>query len=140
MNYFLVKSEPGAYSWQQFLKDKKTEWTGIRNYAARLHLRAMKKNDLVLFYHSGEGTPAIAGKSIVGIAKVVKEAYQDKTTLEDWSAVDLVPVETLKNPVGLAEIKKNKKLSGFPLIRISRLSVMPVSTEEFSIILEMSKH
>lgn len=131
MNYWLVKSEPDAYSWEQFLKDKKTAWTGVRNYAARNHLRAMKKGDQVLFYHSNEG------KEVVGIAKVVRAAYQDPTTNEDaWSCVDLAPVKTLKKPVGLDQIKKDKRLSTIPLIRIPRLSVMPLSGDEFGAIVE----
>ncbi len=132
MDYFLVKSEPSAYSWQQFIKDKRTEWTGVRNYAARLHLRSMKIGDLVLFYHSNEG------KDVVGIAKVVKEAYQDRTTKEDWSAVDLAPEKTLKRSVSLEEIKKDKRLKNIPLVRIPRLSVMPVSKAEFDAIMELS--
>lgn len=132
MNYFLVKSEPSAYSWQQFLKDKRTDWTGVRNFAARLHLRAMKTGDRVLFYHSNEG------KEIVGLARVVKEAYQDRTTKEDWSAVDLAPEKTLKKPVTLEEIKKDKRLKNIPLVRIPRLSVMPVTKAEFDAILELS--
>lgn len=132
MNHFLVKSEPSAYSWQQFLKDKRTDWTGVRNFAARLHLRAMKTGDRVLFYHSNEG------KEIVGIAKVVKDAYQDSTTKEDWSAVDLAPEKTLKRPVTLEEIKKDKRLKNIPLVRIPRLSVMPLKKEEFDAIVELS--
>lgn len=132
MNYFLVKSEPSAYSWQQLLKDKKTEWTGVRNFAARLHLRAMKTGDTVLFYHSNEG------KEIVGIAKVVKEAYQDRTTKEDWSAVDIAPHKALAKPVTLEEIKKDKRLKNIPLVRIPRLSVMPVTKAEFDAIMELS--
>ncbi len=132
MNHYLVKSEPTAYSWQQLLKDKKTEWTGVRNYAARLHLRSMKAGDLVFFYHSNEG------KDIVGIAKVIKQAYQDRTTNEDWSAVDLAPHQPLKKPVTLGEIKKDKRLKNIPLVRIPRLSVMPVTKNEFDAILELS--
>lgn len=133
MNYFLVKSEPSAYSWRQFLKDKRTEWTGVRNYAARLHLRSMNVGDNVLFYHSNEG------KDIVGIAKVIKGAYQDKTTKEDWSAVDLIPQKTLKKSVALEEIKKDKRLKNIPLVRIPRLSVMPVTKAEFEAIIELSE-
>src|SRR5687767_107733 len=105
MAYWLVKSEPSAYSWNQFVKDGKTSWTGVRNYAARLHLNAMKKNDEVLFYHSNEGL------DIVGIAKVIKEAYPDNTTDDPrWVAVDLKPVKKLKKPVAMADIKKEEKL------------------------------
>jgi len=132
MNHWLVKSEPDAYSWDQLVKDKSTAWTGVRNYAARNHLRAMKKGDLVLYYHSNEG------KEVVGIAKVAKEAYQDPTTKEDaWVCVDLAPFKKLKKPVTLEQIKKDKRLAQIPLIRIPRLSVMPVAREEFDAILEL---
>jgi predicted RNA-binding protein with PUA-like domain len=132
MAYWLVKSEPSVYSWDQFVKDKKTTWDGIRNYAARLHVRAMKKGDEVLFYHSNEGL------EIVGIAKVVKEAYQDPTTKDDWSAVDLKAHKKLKMPVSLNDIKKDKRLADMALIRISRLSVQPVKEEEWKIIMQMA--
>ena len=133
MAYWLVKSEPSAYSWDQFTKEKQTVWSGVRNYAARLHLNTMKKGDEVLFYHSNEGL------DIVGLAKVSKEAYQDPTTDEvRWVAVDLKVYKKLKKPVSLDEIKKNKRLAKMALIRISRLSVQPVSDEEFRIIMEMA--
>ncbi len=132
MNYWLVKSEPSVYSWEKLLKDKKTVWDGVRNYAARLHLRAMKKDDQVFFYHSNEGL------CIVGIAKVVKENYPDPKDKE-WSAVDIAPVETLKKPVTLEDIKAEKKLATIPLIRIGRLSVMPIKKEEYDIIMRMSR-
>ncbi|MGI8598802.1 MAG: EVE domain-containing protein [Chitinophagaceae bacterium] len=132
MPYWLVKSEPLTYSWDQFVKDKKTTWDGIRNYAARLHVRAMKKGDEVLFYHSNEGL------EIVGIAKVIKEAYPDPTTKDDWSAVDLKAHKKLKKPVTLNEIKKDKRLADMALIRISRLSVQPVKEEEWKIIMEIA--
>ena len=132
MPYWLVKSEPSVYSWDQFVKDKKTTWDGIRNYAARLHVRAMKKGDEVLFYHSNEGL------EIVGIAKVVKEAYQDPTTKDDWSAVELKAHKKLKKPVSLDEIKKDKRLADMALIRISRLSVQPVKEEEWNLIMDMA--
>ena len=126
MNHWLVKSEPSAYSWQQFKKDKKTAWTGVRNYAARNNLRDMKKGDLAFYYHSNEGT------EIVGIAKVTKTAYQDPTTKEPaWLAVDLVPFKDMKNPVSLEQIKKEPLLEKMDLVRISRLSVGKVSAEEF---------
>ena len=131
MNYFLVKSEPETYSWQQFEKDGKTMWEGVRNYAARIHLRAMKTGDAVLFYHSGED------KSVMGISKVVKEAYQDPTTKEDWSVVDLAPVQGLKKPVTLAAIKAEKKLQNIYLVRQGRLSVMPLRKEEFDLIVKI---
>ncbi len=132
MNHWLVKSEPSAYSWDQFVKDGQTAWTGVRNYAARNHLRAMKKGDLVLFYHSNEGM------EVVGIAKVVKEAYQDPTTDETaWSCVDLKPFKKLKKPVPLSLIKSDKQLKELPLVRIPRLSCMPVQPAEFDRILEL---
>ena len=115
MNYWLVKSEPSVYSLDDFVKEGHTCWSGIRNYAARLHLRNMKKRDEVFFYHSNEGT------NIVGIAKVVKEHYQDPTTDDDrWVAVDLKPVRKLKNPVALDTIKKDKRLAAMALVRIGR--------------------
>jgi len=132
MNYWLAKSEPSAYSWEELLKDKKTAWTGVRNYAARIHLKAMKKGDHVFFYHSNEGL------CIVGIAKVVKESYPDPTDTE-WAAVDIAPVETFKKPVTLAQMKAEKKLAGMALIRIGRLSVSPVSKAEYDIIIKMSR-
>jgi predicted RNA-binding protein with PUA-like domain len=132
MAYWLVKSEPSVYSWEQFEKDGKTVWDGIRNYASRLHLRAMKKGDEVLYYHSNEGL------DIVGIAKVIKEAYQDPSTEEDWSAVDLKPVKKLKHPVSLKQIKTEKRLKDMALLRISRLSVQPVTDAEWAVIMELS--
>ncbi|HEY0432750.1 MAG TPA: EVE domain-containing protein [Chitinophagaceae bacterium] len=134
MAYWLVKSEPTAYSWEQLVKDKSTEWTGVRNYAARLHLRAMKKGDQVFFYHSNEGL------AIVGIAKVSKEAYQDPTTDDTaWVAVELKPVKKLKHPVLLDIIKKDKRLKEMALVRIGRLSVQPVSAEEWAAVLSLSE-
>lgn len=133
MNYWLIKSEPFKYSWEQFEKDGKTRWDGIRNYAARLNLRAMKKGDRCLYYHSNEGL------AIVGIAEVIKEGYPDPTATEgDWTAVDVKPVQKLKRPVTLAEIKADKRLAGIELIKISRLSVSKVSKKEFDIILSLS--
>ena len=126
MNYWLIKSEPFKYSWEQFLKDKKTFWDGVRNYAARNNLKAMKKGDLVFFYHSNEGL------NIVGIAKVVKEAYQDPTTSETaWVAVDFSPYKTLKKPVSLADIKEDRFLKDMQLVKLQRLSVSVVKPEEF---------
>ncbi len=134
MSYWLVKSEPFKYSWDQFVKDGQTFWDGVRNYAARNHLRTMKKGDQVLFYHSNEGL------EVVGIAKVAKEAYQDPTTEETaWVVVDLKPYKKLKRAVTLQEMKKEKMLSNVPLIRIPRLSVMPLTELEFSKIIEMSE-
>jgi predicted RNA-binding protein with PUA-like domain len=134
MAHWLVKSEPDAYSWQQLVKDKETSWDGVRNFAARLHLKNMKKGDEVFYYHSNEGT------DVVGIAKVSKEFYQDPTTDDDkWVSVMLKPVKALKNPVSLAQIKANKKLQNMALVRIGRLSVQPVTDEEWSEILKMSE-
>lgn len=131
MNYWLVKSEPSVYSWEQLEKDKKTVWDGVRNYAARLHLRTMKNGDQVFFYHSNEGT------CIVGIAKVVKEAYPDPKDKE-WSAVDIAPAKALKKPVTLAQIKAEKALKNMALVRIGRLSVSPVTKQEFDTICKLS--
>lgn len=133
MAYWLVKSEPSVYSWEQFEKDKQTMWDGVRNYAARNHLKLMKKGDEVLYYHSNEGL------AIVGIAKVAKEHYQDPTTdNEAWVAVDLKPFKKLKHPVSLSVIKKDKRLSQMALVRISQLSVQPVTDEEYQAIMELS--
>jgi predicted RNA-binding protein with PUA-like domain len=133
MNYWLVKSEPDVYSWEQFKKDGETQWTGVRNYAARIHLRAMKKGDEVFFYHSN------IGMEIVGIAKVSKEAYTDPTADDDkWSAVDLKPVKALKKPVPLSVMKADKSLKDMPLIRIGRLSVMPLTAEEHKRVMELA--
>jgi len=129
MNYWLVKSEPFKYSWEQFLKDKRTFWDGVRNYQARNNLRAMKKDDTVLFYHSNEGL------AVVGVARVVKESYQDPTTEDpQWVAVDLAPVETFKTLVTLSEMKQDKRLQNIGLIRQAQLSVMPLTKEEFEVI------
>src|SRR6266576_3290044 len=133
MAYWLVKSEPSAYGWEQLEKDKQTVWSGVRNYAARLHLRDMKKGDEVLFYHSNEGL------DIVGIAKVVKESYQDPTTDDDrWVAVDLKAYKKLKKSVSLDAIKKDKRLKDMALVRIGRLSVQPVTDKEWSAIMELA--
>lgn len=133
MAHWLVKSEPDAYSWEHLEKDKQTVWSGVRNYAARLHLRNMKKGDDVFFYHSNEGT------DIVGIAKVIKEHYQDPTTDDDrWVAVDLKPYKKLKQPVTLETIKKDKRLAGMALVRIGRLSVQPVSDAEWKVVMELA--
>lgn len=132
--YWLVKSEPFKYSWEQFEKDGQTFWDGVRNYAARNNLRAMKKGDLVLWYHSNEGM------EIVGIAKVVKEAYQDPTTEETaWVVVDLKPHKKLKKPVGLTQVKLDKRLANMDLVRLGRLSVQTVKDAEWKIIMELSE-
>lgn len=133
MAYWLVKSEPFKYSWEQFEQDKQTFWDGVRNYAARNNLRSMKKGDLVLFYHSNEGL------EIMGIAKVVKESYQDPTTEETaWVVVDLKPYKQLKNPVSLAQIKTDKRLANMALVKLGRLSVQPVTDDEWDVIMELA--
>ena len=133
MAYWLIKSEPFKYSWEQFLKDKRTFWDGVRNYAARNNMKAMKLGDELFFYHSNEGL------AVVGIAKVVKEFYQDPTTDEDaWVVVDVAPVKTLKNPVTLQQIKADKRLANMEIIRLSRLSVSKVLPEEWKVILELA--
>ena len=134
MNYWLVKSEPSVYSWDQLKKDKVTGWDGVRNYAARNNLREMKKNDLVFFYHSNEGM------EIVGVAKVGKEAYQDPTTDNaNWVAVDLKPVRALKHPVPLALIRTIPALAEMELVVNSRLSVQKVSPAQWELILRISE-
>jgi predicted RNA-binding protein with PUA-like domain len=131
----MVKSEPTAYAWEDLVKDGRTAWTGVRNFQARINLRAMRKGDRVLFYHS------VVGKEVVGIAEVAKEAYPDATATEgDWSCVDLVPVKALPQPVSLATIKTNAKLKDIKLLRQSRLSVMPVTAAEFAEIERLAKN
>ncbi len=133
MAYWLIKSEPFKYSWDQLVKDKETFWDGVRNYAARNNLKAMKKGDLAFFYHSNEGV------EIVGIAKVVKEAYQDPTTTEEaWVAVNFAPHKKLQQPVTLAQIKAEKKLANMALVRLGRLSVQPVTEEEWALVMKMA--
>ncbi|QNA46119.1 EVE domain-containing protein [Lacibacter sediminis] len=133
MAHWLIKSEPFKYSWDQFVKDKQTFWDGVRNYAARNNLRDMKKGDEVFFYHSNEGL------EIVGIAKVVKEAYQDPTTDEDaWVVVDFKPVRKLKKPVTLAQMKNDKRLANMDLLRMGRLSVGKVTDAEWDVVLELA--
>ena len=133
MAYWLLKSEPFKYSWEQLEKDKKTFWDGVRNYAARNNLRAMKKGDLAFFYHSNEGL------EIVGIVKIIKEAYQDPTIKEEaWVAVDVAPFKKLKKPVSLAQIKSDKRLQNIALVKLSRLSVQPVTSEEWDFIIELA--
>ena len=133
MAYWLVKSEPSVYSYDQLAKDKQTRWDGIRNYAARNHLKSMKKGDKVLFYHSNEGL------DIVGIAKVAKEFYPDPASADDaWVVVDLKAHKRLKNPVSLPQIKADKRLSNMALVRIGRLSVQPVTDEEWNVIMELA--
>ncbi len=133
MNYWLIKSEPNTYSWDDFVKLGRDHWDGVRNYAARKHMKDMKVGDLALFYHS------VNEKSIVGVAEIVKEYYQDPTTDDErWVVVDVVPKEKLKRPVTLAEIKADERLSEMTLIKIARLSVQPVKEEEYDIIMELA--
>ena len=128
----MVKQEPEAYSWNDFIKDGKTDWTGVRNFQARNNLRDMKKGDKVLFYHS------VTGKEVVGIAEVSKEAFPDPTD-EKWVATELKPVKPLKKPVSLAQIKENLALANIKLVRQSQLSVMPLTKDEYEEIISMSK-
>jgi predicted RNA-binding protein with PUA-like domain len=131
--YWLVKQEPSAYSWSDFVKDGKTSWTGVRNYTARNNLRAMSAGDEVLYYHS------VTDKAVFGIAEVARTAYPDSTAEEgDWSAVDLVAKKPLKRPVTLDEIKTNPRLKEMALLRLSRLSVQPVTSAEFQEIVRMA--
>ena len=132
-NFWLVKQEPSSYSWSDLVAEGETSWTGVRNFTARNNLRKMRKTDEVLFYHSGEE------KAVVGIAKVMRTAYPDPTAKEgDWSTVDLAAVKPLARPVTLREIKGNLRLRGIPLIRQSRLSVMPLAEPEFREIVNMA--
>jgi predicted RNA-binding protein with PUA-like domain len=134
-SFWLVKQEPSSYSWSDFVAEGQTSWTGVRNYAARNNLRRMQKDDQVLFYHSGED------KAVVGIAKVTRTAYLDSTANEgDWSTVDLAPVKPLRRPVTLREIKSNPRLKAIPLVRQSRLSVMPLAESAFREIVNMATH
>ncbi|HEX8460691.1 MAG TPA: EVE domain-containing protein [Segetibacter sp.] len=134
MAHWLIKSEPVKYSWDKFVEDKQTFWDGVRNYQARNNLKAMKKGDEVFFYHSNEGL------EIVGIAKVAKEAYQDPTTDDtNWVVVDFKPVKKLKKPVTLATIKADIRLEKIALIKLSRLSVCPITDEEWDIVLELGE-
>jgi predicted RNA-binding protein with PUA-like domain len=130
--HWMVKSEPASYSWEQFHKEGRAAWTGVRNYQARINLRAMKVGDLVLFYHS------VTGKEVVGIAKVAREAYPDPTADEPgWDCVDLVPAKPLKNPVTLATIKATPAFKEIALLRQSRLSVMPLDAEDYAAIVKL---
>jgi predicted RNA-binding protein with PUA-like domain len=130
--YWLVKQEPTAYSWNQFVADGKTDWTGVRNFQARNNLRSMRLGDEVLFYHS------VNGKAVVGVAQVTKEAFSDPTAADgDWSAVELKPQRAVTPPVTLDQIKAEPKLQGVPLLKYSRLSVMPLTHEEFQGILHL---
>ena len=134
MNYWLVKSEPETYPWEQLVKEGKTAWTGVRNFTARNNLRTMKKGDLVFFYHSGEG------KSIVGLARVEKEFYPDPTAEEgDWSCVDLAPVKAVVKMVTLAQIKADKMLRETKLATQGRLSVSPLTKSQFEQMLKLTE-
>lgn len=132
--HWLVKTEPTAYSWDDLVRDGKTVWTGVRNFQARNHLRAMRRGDAVLFYHS------VVGKQIVGLATVSREAYPDPTAEDgDWSCVEIEPRQKLKTPVSLEQIKSTPSLGEMLLVRHSRLSVMPISATDFSTILRLSE-
>jgi predicted RNA-binding protein with PUA-like domain len=134
LSFWLVKQEPSKYSWDQFLLDKETFWDGVRNYQARNNLKKMKKDDLVFFYHS------IIGKEIKGVAKISKEFYPDPTINDDrWVVVNLKPLKSLLTTVTLEDIKNNPKLINMSLIKQSRLSVMPLTKNEFMIILRMGQ-
>ena len=131
--FWLVKQEPSAYSWSDFVADGRTSWTGVRNFTARNNLRAMQKSDTVLFYHS------VTDKAVVGLAEVTGTAYHDPTAKEgDWSAVDLVAKKALARPVTLDEIKRCRPLREMALLRLSRLSVQPVTKAEFDEILRLA--
>ena len=132
MNYWLLKTEPDTFSWDDLVRDKKTGWDGVRNFQARSHLKAMKKGDLAFVYHTGEE------KSVVGIAKVTKDNYPDPKDNE-WVAVEIAPMNKLKNPVTLAQIKADKRFTNMVLVKASRLSVQPVKKEEFDMILALSE-
>ena len=134
MQYWLVKQEPESYAWATFVKEGRTAWTGVRNFQARNNLRAMKKGDLVFFYHS------VTDKQVIGIARVAREAYRDPTATEgDWCCMDLVPVRALKKPVGLETIKADKALKAIPLLKNTRLSVMPLTREQFERVLQLGE-
>ena len=133
-SYWLVKSEPFKYSWDDLVKDGSTYWDGVRNYMARNNLRDMKRGDLTLFYHSGEG------KEVVGVARVTREAYPDPTTDDErWVVVDVAPVKALKEPVGLDQIRGDKALAEIAMLKYNRLSVAPVKAAEFKRILKLGK-
>ncbi len=131
--FWLVKQEPSAYSWDDFVKDGRTSWTGVRNFTARNNLRAMQKGDAVLYYHS------VSDKAVIGVAEVARTAYPDPTATDgDWSAVELVPKQRLARPVTLDEIKRHPKLKEIALVRLSRLSVQPLAAPEFHEIVNLA--
>jgi predicted RNA-binding protein with PUA-like domain len=132
MNYWLVKTEPDTFSWDDLVRDKKTVWDGVRNFQARNNLKGMKNGDLAFFYHTGDE------KAIVGIGKIIKEGYPEPKD-KDWLAVDIAPDRKLKKPVTLAQIKADKRLTNMVLVRASRLSVQPVRAEEFDLIMALSE-
>ena len=132
MNYWLIKTEPDTYSWDDLLKQKKGVWDGVRNFQARSHLKAMKKGDFAFFYHTGDE------KSIIGIAQVTKEAFPDPTD-KDWLAVEISPEKKLKKPVALSQVKADKRLKDMKLVKVARLSVQPVTQDEFEYIISLSE-
>ena len=134
MAYWLIKSEPFKYSWQKFEEEGRTYWDGVRNYQARNNLKAMKEGDLLLWYHSNEGL------EIVGIAKLVKEFYQDPTTEDpNWVVVEVSPLKRLTKPVSLAQVKADVRLTQMALVRLGRLSVQPVTEDEWNVVMELSE-
>ncbi len=134
MNYWILKSEPEAYGFQDLLREGRTAWDGVRNYGARNNLRAMKEGDIALFYHS------ITGKEVVGICRIIREYYPDPSAEKgDWSAVDVAPVKALNRPVRLKEIKAREELSQIGLVRLGRLSVVPITQDEFEVVLSMGE-
>lgn len=132
MNYWLLKTEPDTFSWDDLVRDKTAVWDGVRNFQARSNLKAMKKGDYAFFYHTGDE------KSVIGIAEISKEAYPEPKD-KDWIAVDIKPVKKLKNPVELGTIKKDKRLANMVLVRVARLSVQPVKSEEFDLVIALSE-
>lgn len=132
MNYWLLKTEPGTYSWDDLVKAKKAVWDGVRNFQARKNMKAMKKGDIALIYHTGDE------KAVIGLSKVVTEHYPEPKDPE-WVVVDLAPEKKLKKPVTLAQIKADKRLTNMVLVRVARLSVQPVTAEEFNIVLSLSE-
>lgn len=132
MNYWLLKTEPDTFSWDDLVRDKTAVWDGVRNFQARSNLKAMKKGDYAFFYHTGDE------KSVIGIAEISKEAYPEPKD-KDWIAVDIKPVKKLKNPVELGTIKRDKRLANMVLVRVARLSVQPVKSEEFDLVIALSE-
>lgn len=132
MNYWLVKTEPGTYSWDDLVRDKKTTWDGVRNFQARNNIKGMKKGDIVFLYHSGED------KAIIGTAKIIKEHFPDPADTA-WYVVDIAPEKKLKRPVTLAQIKAEKRLADMVLVKVPRLSVQPVKAQEFDLIVGLSE-